>query len=766
MSKAAAHKRLTALLILAAVLLSWYLLCLPRDLFPGTVYSTVVTDSNGELLGARIASDGQWRFGAGSYSDKDGRDKYFTSLIEFEDRWFRWHPGINPVSICKALYANMKAGHVVSGGSTITMQVIRMSRQKPRTIGQKLVEAILATRLELRCSKDEILSLYASHAPFGGNVVGLDAAAWRYYSHGADDLSWGEAATLAILPNSPSSIRPGKNHERLLAKRNRLLHKLLDRGLINIDDYETACSEPIPDAPKALPSFASHLVDDFASGQDNGCGKFFSSVIDIDGKPAPYGKTSGRMVHTSIDIHLQRHIEGILARRGDDLAREGIADLAAVVIEVATGRVLAYCGNASPERKRAGVNVNIARSPRSSGSILKPFLYCDALDDGTILPYSLLADTPVNINGFTPQNYNLTYDGAVPASQALSRSLNVPTVHLLKAFGTGKFLENLKARGLTSFDRSASDYGLSLILGGGECRLDEVTAAYADMARAYMTGEAKDIVPIFYTLDALKEVNRPDEIDWHIIRSVKKVAWKTGTSYGYRDAWAVGVTPSYAVGVWAGNASGNGAPALIGARTAGPVMFEIFNMLPSSSPDWFPSPEMNPAWKHPVHHAEVCTLSGFLAGPDCTDKTDIMIPDAGERSAVCPYHFQENGHNVFRLTPAMEWFYRQRHPEYDSASGTSVSSETPIMEFIYPENGSRITLARQNDGSLGDLVLNLAHHVKNATVYWHLDQKYIGETRFIHQMTVRPSSGKHSITAVDDSGNSLSIVIDITDTGH
>ena len=192
MSKAAAHKRLTALLILAAILLSWYLLCLPRDLFPGTVYSTVVTDRNGELLGARIASDGQWRFGAGSYSDKDGRDKYFTSLIEFEDRWFRWHPGINPVSICKALYANMKAGHVVSGGSTITMQVIRMSRQKPRTIGQKLVEAILATRLELRCSKDEILSLYASHAPFGGNVVGLDAAAWRYYSHGADDLSWGE----------------------------------------------------------------------------------------------------------------------------------------------------------------------------------------------------------------------------------------------------------------------------------------------------------------------------------------------------------------------------------------------------------------------------------------------------------------------------------------------------------------------------------------------------------------------------------------------
>lgn len=734
--------------VVAAVLSVGYYFCLPRDLFPDTKWSTVVVDRNGELLGARIADDGQWRFPVSGEREDEisaGKEKYRTALIEFEDRWFRWHWGVNPVSICKALYINTKSGHIVSGGSTISMQVIRLSRRKERTLWQKITEAVLATRLEFRYSKDRILQLYESHAPFGGNVVGLEAAAWRYFGRPSSELSWGEAATLAVLPNSPSSIRPGRNRDRLVQKRNRLLKRLNDRGFITEMEYLSAVGEPLPDEPEPLPSYAHHYVDDIA------------------GKNSP---ERGHYVKTDIDLNLQRRVEECIDRKSDDLAAEGISDLAAVVVDVASGEVIAYCGNSSPYRKRAGVNVNIARSPRSSGSILKPFLYCDALDDGTILPYSLLADTPVNINGFTPQNYNLTYDGAVPASQALSRSLNVPTVHLLKAFGTGKFLENLKARGLTSFDRSASDYGLSLILGGGECRLDEVTAAYADMARAYMTGEAKDIVPIFYTLEALKEVNRPDEIDWHIIRSVKKVAWKTGTSYGYRDAWAVGVTPSYAVGIWAGNASGNGAPALIGARTAGPVMFEIFNMLPASSPDWFPSPEMNPAWKHPVHHAEVCVLSGFLAGPDCIDKTDIMIPDAGERSAVCPYHFQENGHNVFRLTPAMEWFYRQRHPEYDSTSGTSVSSETPIMEFIYPENGSRITLARQNDGTLGDLVLNLAHHVKNATVYWHLDQKYIGETRFIHQMTVRPSSGKHSITAVDDSGNSLSIVIDITDTGH
>lgn len=774
MSKAAAHKRLTALLILAAVLLSWYLLCLPRELFPGTIYSTVVTDRNGELLGARIASDGQWRFGAGSYSDKDGRDKYFTSLIEFEDRWFRCHPGINPVSICKAMYANMKAGHVVSGGSTITMQVIRMSRQKPRTISQKFVEAILATRLELRCSKDEILSLYASHAPFGGNVVGLDAAAWRYFSHGADDLSWGEAATLAILPNSPSSIRPGKNHERLLAKRNRLLHKLLDRGLINIDDYETACSEPIPDAPKALPSFASHLVDDLSSGQYNGCGKFFSSVIDIDGKPAPSGKTSGRMVHTSIDIHLQRHIEGILSRRGDELSREGIADLAAVVIEVATGRVLAYCGNVSPDRKRAGVNVNAARSPRSSGSILKPFLYCDALEDGTILPYSLVADTPVNINGFAPQNYDMTYDGAVPAAAALSRSLNVPCVHILKDYGVQRFQENLASRGLTTLTRSSSDYGLSLILGGGECRLDEVTAAYAELAACVVNERASicdsdgsrplledDPVAVAYTLDALKEVNRPDEIDWHLINSVRKVAWKTGTSYGYRDAWAVGVTPDYAVGVWAGNASGAGAAGLLGARTAGPVMFEIFNALPGSKSAWFPCVDEisgSELGSHKAWRTEVCHESGFLAGPYCDEKDTLTLPAGSMKSRICPYHHFEDGRSVFRLTPAMEWFYRQKHASYKVSSSRSGL----LMEFIYPENGSVITLPKQLDGSPGSLVLNLAHSNQDATVYWHLDNSFIGTTRFIHQLRVRPDSGRHSVTVVDDSGNSLTISITIT----
>lgn len=875
----------------AFALLCWYSCCLPKELFPDCKWSTVVVDRNGEMLGARIAEDGQWRFPAQTYNkaNSDGVEKYKKALIEFEDRWFRWHWGVNPVAICRAMVSNARAGHIVSGGSTLTMQVIRMSRGKERTVWQKFIEAILATRMEFRYSKDEILELYAAHAPFGGNVVGLEAAAWRYFGRPASDLSWGEAATLAVLPNSPSNIRLGKNREKLEAKRNRLLNKLKDRGLLGESECRLACSEPLPDAPEALPSYASQLVDDIASGNWSDDGKAFRVILSGDetGHKKSIGGESGhsglkcqksarkrdenkstrfvqnqnsdkelaktarkdisrkhnncrglgatqkssankktesnKYIRTTLDIHLQREVERILDRKNDELTAEGINDLAAVVIDVNSGEVLAYVGNANPDRKRLGANVNIARAPRSSGSILKPFLYCDALSDGTILPYSLLADTPVNINGFTPQNYDMTYEGAVPAAEALSRSLNVPSVHLLKMYGVQKFLERMRERGLTTFGRSASDYGLSLILGGGECRLDEVTAAYAAMAREYLAacGEADDDAEmfgkvsgnlsddpaaLFYTFDALKEVSRPDEIDWHTIRSVKKVAWKTGTSYGYRDAWAVGATPTLAVGVWAGNASGVGAPGLLGARTAGPVMFEIFNILPANGPAWFPALDELPSPDVHICSAEVCRTSGFLAGPYCEEIDTLDIPAAGLHGKPCPYHRKANGVSIFQLPPAMEWFYRQKHPEYGGgtsrntqsslfngnsvigtwSSGNSAQNTTthnnvsraesdsairnasgngnsniPEMEFIYPENGSRITLPRQLDGTDGEMVLNLAHHNRDATVYWHIDQDYMGETRFVHQMRIHPSSGNHIITVVDNFGNTISIRITI-----
>ena len=689
---------------MAATLLAW-LLCLPRNLFKDTVYSTVVESAEGELLGARIAADGQWRFPP---CDTVPR-RFATALVQFEDRQFWWHPGVNPVAMGRALVQNLRSGHVVSGGSTLTMQVIRLSRQKERTVWQKIVESVLATRLELRCRKRTILALYASHAPFGGNVVGLEAAAWRYFGRPASELSWAEAATLAVLPNAPSTLHLGKGREELLQKRNRLLKRLLEHGNIGADTYAAALEEPLPEAPLPLPSLAPHYVER--------CPK-------------------GVRTRTSLRLALQKAVSAVTDRQSDELAQEGVADLAAVVMDNRTGDVVAYVGNASAYRERPGVQVDIAASPRSTGSILKPFLYEAALEEGVILPRTLLPDIPVNLGGFAPQNFDRQFYGAVPAAEALARSLNVPAVFLLRQYGVPKFHSLLQARGLTTLTQAPDYYGLSLILGGAEGRLDEITAAYSVMA-----GSNRASLATWYTLDALKEVNRPDELDWRLIRSVRKAAWKTGTSYGFRDAWAVGMTPEYTVGVWAGNADGHGVPGLTGARTAGPVLFDILGLLPQSD-RWFEEPEEGVS-------AKVCTLSGMLATPDCPAE-EMTIPREGLQSDPCPYH--KTGE--FVLTPAMEWFYKPHHPEY---TGARKATGTQVLEFIYPSSGTVLYLPRQLSGEVEGVVFRVAHHSADATVFWHLDQTYVGETRFIHELRLAPAPGKHTLTVVDGEGNTASI---------
>ena len=753
------NKRLRAVL---AILLILFLFCLPRDLFRGTGYSLVVTDREGTLLGARIASDGQWRFPPCDTVP----EKFATAIIEFEDRWFRFHPGVNPVSLARAAYGNLKAGRVVSGGSTLTMQVVRMSRRKERTLWQKMVESILAMRLELRCSKKEILAMYASHAPFGGNVVGIDAASWRYYGHPASELSWGEAATLAVLPNSPSSVHPGKNRERLLSKRNALLERLCKAGHLDRYSLELAMEEPLPEDPLPLPSLAPHLVDRISSS----------------------GKAGGQ-VRTTIDAGLQRQVESLTDLFGRELSSRGIRDLAAIVADVHTGEVLAYVGNSDLGRKRDGSNVDIPMSPRSTGSILKPLLYCAMLQDGDILPYTLLPDIPVNINGFAPQNFDHSYSGAVPASIALARSLNVPSVHELRKYGVPKFLEILRSCGMGTLTRSASDYGLSLILGGAEGTLYDIVTIYSSMAYTYQQTDSlgappvmhwstdyhapkgrkpfplRDKAALWYVLDALKEVNRPDEIDWRMIPSVGKIAWKTGTSYGFRDAWAVGVNPDFVVGVWAGNASGEGVPQLTGARTSGPVMFDIFNLLPRSrtegtyaSGGWFLEPLPGDCVT-----AETCSMSGFLKGPSCDRADTLLLPRKAISGDSCPYHRMVEGKSRFILPPAMEWYYKQEHPEYQPIPVNAASSSADVMEFIYPENGSSIFIPRQLDGSVKGVVFYLAHRDPSVTVYWHMDNAYLGETRLRHTLSIIPSPGTHSVTVVDSMGNTESVSFVVAD---
>jgi penicillin-binding protein 1C len=403
-----------------------YFVILPDELFHDP-YSTVLEDSSGELISASIATDGQWRFPEGNIVP----EKFSKALILYEDKRFRSHPGVDVLSLARALKQNMLDRRVVSGGSTISMQVIRLSRRgRPRTVFQKGIEIILATRLELRYTKDEILSLYASHAPFGGNVVGLHAACWRYFARDPQELSWGDAALLAVLPNAPSLIHPGRNRNQLKEKRDRLLDRLKEKGIIDAFTCSLSKDEPIPLEPLPLPGNARHLLS--RASQEGHAGTIISSTI----------KSS-----------LQTRISQILQQHHKRLSGNRIYNAAAVVADVSTGNVLAYVGNAEAvETGNHAEAVDVVMAPRSTGSILKPFLYAAMLDEGKILPRTLLADVPIVINGFSPKNFSKDYDGVVSADEALVRSLNIPAVHLLRNYRYEKFhslLQNLGMKTLT-----------------------------------------------------------------------------------------------------------------------------------------------------------------------------------------------------------------------------------------------------------------------------------------------------------------------------
>ena len=448
-------KKVTAGIFLC--LLLWYIFLLPNPLFQ-VPYSTTIYAENNELLGGKVASDGQWHFRA---TDSIS-EKYFTALIQYEDKRFRFHWGVDPIAIARAIGQNIRNKEVISGGSTLTMQTIRLARGKQRTWSEKIVEIIWATRLEFSHSKDEILKLYAAHAPFGGNIVGVDAATWRYFNHSAQELTWAEAATLAVLPNAPAMIHPGKNRAKLLQKRDHLLAKLLQNKKISEEEYQLAIQEPLPEEPYPLPQQTLQLLNYF------------------------FINNSGSNIRTTIRKNYQLQAEEILSQWNEKFSQQGIQNIAAIIIDIQTNEVVAYCGNRSDAQQQHGNQVDIIRAPRSTGSILKPFLYYHALKEGVILPHTLLADIPININGFSPQNFNTQYDGAVPASEALARSLNVPAVLLLKKYGVGKFYNDLKTMGISTLTQNADYYGLSLILGGAEATLWELTECYSNMGRALL----------------------------------------------------------------------------------------------------------------------------------------------------------------------------------------------------------------------------------------------------------------------------------------
>lgn len=738
----------------------WYF-SLPPYLF-NDPYSFIVEDREGSLLGARISSDEQWRFPI----IQEVPIRFKQCIIAYEDKRFDGHIGIDFLAIGRAVMQNLRANEIVSGGSTITMQLMRLSRKgQPRKWTEKMIEASLAIRFELSNSKEDILRLYATHAPFGGNVIGLETAAWRYYGKSPDQLSWAESAALAVLPNAPSLIRPGKNAKEFLRKRDFLLDRLYLNNVIDSLTHALAILEPLPGKPFSLPHNAEHLMVTESNNE----------------------RTQHR-IQTTIDANLQQMVEMIAERQQSTLAIRGIENMAILIAENKTGKVRAYLANVEGSQEYYN---DMILTPRSTGSILKPLLYAMMIDDGLITPQALVPDVPSYFSGFVPENFDRAFRGAVRANTALSYSLNIPAVWMLKSFGISRFHYRLEELGMTLPNR-AEHYGLSLILGGAEISLWELVDIYQSLAASVLEYPETELVKqislnhasqikggvkesptaVMHMLDAMVDVNRPDdERNWERFFSHRKVAWKTGTSQGFRDAWAVGINYDYTVGVWVGNADGEGKPDLTGLKCAAPVLFEVFNRLPAR--EWFEFPYDDATNKY------ICQKSGFAPTEACKKIDSVQISRRTTTVETCKYcsfiQLDQTGQyrvnsgcydlaisqnsSWFSLPPLMENYYKYTNPAYEPLppymSGCNSSYSEPAFSIIYPNRNSTIFLPVDMNGNLQHVVFRAVHSDPKAVMFWSLDDQFIGRTEGKHEISLQPGTGRQILRVTDSHGHSI-----------
>lgn len=734
----------------------WWWNSLPQVLF-SVPYSTVLESSEGKLLGARIAQDGQWRFPMGDSIPK----KFQKAIVAFEDEHFWSHPGVDPYAVARAIYSNISKGEVVSGASTLTMQVIRLSRNHPdRTYVEKLAEMFRATRLEFKYSKKEILELYAAHAPFGGNVVGLEAASWRYFGMQPHQLSWAEVAALAVLPNAPGTILPGRSETIFKQKRDALLTKLLENGTLDSTQWRLSLREPLPQSPLPLPNLAPHALEKLVAQ-----------------KPQSRIKSSLSFSH-------QKEVQQIVDEHIARLRGNNVNNAAVMVVDLINGSIPVYVGNTTLQNV-PGSAIDMLEIPRSTGSVLKPFLYSFSIEEGMIGPRSFLPDYPTRFQGYTPTNFDKKYRGAVSAQDALQQSLNIPAIHLLQDYSTSKFHTRLLQLGFSDLHDNPAFYGLSLILGSAEIRPEQMASGYyhwLQSVRAH-SGPLHSIfhepIPgptktthaeaVWQTLEMMKGVQRP--IAWEHWKPWRPVAWKTGTSFGHRDAWSVGTDGRFLVVVWTGNASNEGRPGLIGVEASAPLLFEVFNILPDD--DYFAHLESK---RFPV---EVCEYSGFKAGRFCVKTCEGFTPKKGLK--ICefcqPVFLDENGMRTnrncgqvirdtswFILPPTMQWYYSQNGGNFPPPPPWNPLCEASAMDvktmmWIYPRTDEVVMRTRDFSGQLGGVVLEMGHQRLHSTCYWFADQQYLGKTEPPHQFQVHLEPGEHLLTVTDDQGESLSTTI-------
>jgi penicillin-binding protein 1C len=737
-------------------------------LFPLRVskeYSQLVFASDGTVLHAFLTGDDKWRM----YTRLDEITPELRRAILFkEDRYFYRHFGINPVSIARALYNNSIRGRKTSGASTITMQVARLLDPAPRTYTSKVVEMFRALQLEWKYSKEEILQLYLNLVPYGGNIEGVKAASLLYYGELPTALSISRVATLSIIPNRPTSLKPGRSDEMLQKERDRWLRRYLESGLFTPAEVESALSEPLGirrrEAPHQVPHFAQRIRSQYP------------------GMP---------LVYTTLDWKIQQQVETIAASCIMRLKTRNIHNAAVLIISNRTREVAAYLGNPDYTDREFAGQVDGVRAVRSPGSTLKPLIYGLAMDRGLVTPRTVITDVPANFEGYAPENFDSRYNGNVTIERALAYSLNIPAVKVLDRLGPKTLIDRLSETGFSQVKKDGKKLGLSVALGGCGVRVDEMAALYAAFPNngvwkplKWLRDEKQDRKVQVVTAEAgylisniLTQLSRPDlPNNYQSSIHVPRVAWKTGTSYGRRDAWSIGFNKKYTIAVWIGNFSGIGVPELTGADMATPLLFDLFNTLDyNSSNEWLSRPSG-------LAFRFVCPETGLPPGDFCRSSVlDQHLPSVStnvrcdhlkemhvsinEDFTYCTTCLPANGYRKKlypNLAPELIAFYEsekvgyQRIPAHNSACSRVFREKEPV---ITSPVSHREYLVEKTDPQGILLACNADNEVK--TVYWYINDRFYKSGLAGDKIFFTPGAGKVKISCSDDRGRNTDCLIDV-----
>lgn len=728
-------------------------------------YSPLILSQKGQFLHSYLTPDDKWRM----YTQLEEITPTLKQAILFkEDQYFYYHPGINPISIFRALINNTITGRRTSGASTITMQVARMLAPKDRTYANKLIEVFRAFQLEWYYSKDEIFQLYLNLVPFGGNIEGVKSAAILYFDKMPDHLSLAETVTLAIIPNRPNSLRLGKNNSYVMQKRNEWLKRLDAAGVFEHEAIVDAIAEPIVAYRKSPPRHAPHLS------------------LRLKNQFPDH-----RLINSSIDMNMQTKTEAILEQYVRQIYRRQIKNAVALVVDNATLQVKAYVGSADYHNPEDAGQVDGIRAIRSPGSTLKPFLYGLAIDEGLITPKTKITDVPVNFRGYQPQNYSEKFSGLVTIEYALANSLNIPAVKVLDQLQPYVFIQKLSKAGFAQIEKDKDHLGLSTVLGGCGVSLEELVTMYSSFANggkkgrlnylsvdtAKFTSQILSTAANFMISEILTSVVRPDlPAHWQNAQNIPKVAWKTGTSYGRRDAWSIGYNKKYTIGVWVGNFSGHGVQELTGSEVAAPLLFKVFNALDhESSKDWFLMPKG-------VSFRHVCNETGMEPSDFCEEQViDYFLPglsdyrkcqhlkynyvSADSSQSYCQTCLPENGY-VKALYPNYE-AELLAHFDSENINYIKIPSHNPNCERVFAEGAPKIIspvnrleyLVDRSDSLQIMLRCQAANDVDR--VFWYINDRFHESAAANESIYFTPDEGEIKISCADDKGRHADISIDV-----